>query len=111
MASRANAAPFLQQLVALDTTKEPDSAHMDCDSSADNDDDPPGLQLAGNGGDGMFEAAVVQLVAAMQGSTEGFAAAMLDGIADLAAAAGLLRKPAGDLAETSEQQHGVFTGP
>jgi hypothetical protein len=58
----------------------------------------------------MFEAAVVQLVAAMQGSTEGFAAAMLDGIADLAAAAGLLRKLAGDMAEATGQQHGVFTG-
>jgi hypothetical protein len=83
---------------------------MDCDSSADETADATGLQLAGNGGDGMFEAAVVQLVAAMQGSTENFAAAMLDGIADLAAEAGLLRKPSGDMAAATGQQHGVFTG-
>lgn len=109
VASRDSAAPFLQQLVALDPNRESDSTHMDLDSSAE-DDEAPGLQLAGNSGDGMFEAAVVQLVAAMQGSTDGFMAAMLDGIADLAAAAGLLRKPASDVDDGAGQQQWTFTG-
>ncbi len=109
VASRDSAAPFLQQLIALDPTREFDPAdHMaDDDSSSDEPtgDESSGLQLEGNGGDGVFEGAVVQLVAAMQGTTAGFVAAMLDGIADLAAAAGLMRKP-GD----GTEEHGRFTG-
>lgn len=67
VASRDSAAPFLQQLVALDPTREADAAQMGgLEDSAAGEDEPAGLQLAGNGGDGMFEGAVVQLVAAMQ---------------------------------------------
>lgn len=71
VASRDSAAPFLQQLVALDPTREADAAaHMggglEDSAAAGGEDEPAGLQLAGNGGDGMFEGAVVQLVAAMQ---------------------------------------------
>jgi hypothetical protein len=139
-ASRDTAAPFLQQLIALDPARDAAAAgagaSMDTDSSSrgrgssssrrhaavaqqeedTEGDELPGLQLSGNGGDGMFEAAVVQLVAAMEGSGAGFMAAMLDGSAALAAAAGLLRKPAaaaaaGDAAgEGVEQRHAVFTG-
>jgi hypothetical protein len=53
------------------------------------------MQLAGAGGDGAFEAAVAALVMAVQGSPSSYTAAMLDGVASLAAAAGVLRKPGG----------------
>ena len=109
MASRDTAAPFLEQLIALDPTRDFDPAtNMADDSNNDSDggcDESSGLQLEGNGGDGMFESAVVQLVAAMQGTTAGFVSAMLDGIADLAAGAGLLRKPA-----DGADEHVSFTG-
>ena len=123
VASRDSAAPFLQQLMLMDPLREADSAAaaaagggrgVDADADAD---DSPSLQLAGNGGDGMFEAAVVQLVAALHGgSLAGFREAMLEGIAGLAAAAGLLRKPAGgydsnssDMCDDAELQ-ASFTG-
>jgi hypothetical protein len=66
-----------------------------------------GLQLAGNGGAGLFEAGVVQLVASLHGSAAGFTGAMLEGLGGLAAAAGLLRKP---VADAGGDQHGAFTG-
>lgn len=77
-----------------------------------------GMQLAGNGGDGAFEGAVVSLVAALQGgpAAPGFMGAMLEGIAALAAAVGLLRKPVAAAAEGEtgeqevEQHHFLFTG-
>lgn len=118
VASRDSAAPFLQQLISLDPTREPDQHGPDTTAAAE--EEPVGLQLAGNGGDGLFEAAVVQLVLALHGSGAGFMAAMLDGIAALAAAAGLLRKPAAadssDMRDDAEdqqqqlQQHVAFTG-
>jgi hypothetical protein len=89
------AAPYLQQLIGLDPQSE---VEQDADAMSDGDDDEAadaaaGLQLAGNGGEGLFEAAVTQLVLAVQGAGAGFTVAMLDGIAPLAAAAGLLAKP------------------
>lgn len=89
------AAPVLRQLVSLDPTaiaEQVDADLSDADSDGDGDlmPVPAGMQLAGNGGDGHFEAAVVQLVLAVQGAGAGFTVAMLDGIAQIAAGAGLL---------------------
>ncbi|WIA22943.1 hypothetical protein OEZ85_001312 [Tetradesmus obliquus] len=98
-ASRSMAAPYLQQLIGLDPQSE---AEQEDELMSDDDDDAAdaaaaaGLQLAGNGGEGLFEAAVTQLVLAVQGAGAGFTVAMLDGVAPLAAAAGLLAKPGGE---------------
>uniref|UniRef100_A0A383VSX8 Nuclear condensin complex subunit 3 C-terminal domain-containing protein n=1 Tax=Tetradesmus obliquus TaxID=3088 RepID=A0A383VSX8_TETOB len=96
-ASRSMAAPYLQQLIGLDPQAEAeqeDEPMSDDDEAADAA--AAGLQLAGNGGEGLFEAAVTQLVLAVQGAGAGFTVAMLDGVAPLAAAAGLLAKPGGE---------------
>lgn len=93
------AAPYLQQLIGLDPQSE---AEQEDELMSDDDDDAAdaaaaaGLQLAGNGGEGLFEAAVTQLVLAVQAAGAGFTVAMLDGVAPLAAAAGLLAKPGGE---------------
>eukprot|EP00879_Flechtneria_rotunda_P029638 GHRR01032070.1.p2 GENE.GHRR01032070.1~~GHRR01032070.1.p2 ORF type:complete len:200 (+),score=99.69 GHRR01032070.1:674-1273(+) len=95
-ASRCMALPYLQQLIALSPATESKQlqalqGHPDADdSSSVSSVDTAGLQLVGNGGDGQFEAAVVQLVLAVQGSDAEFISTMLDGIAALAAGAGLL---------------------
>jgi hypothetical protein len=91
-ASRSMAAPYLQQLIGLDP-QSPAEQEDDAMSNDEAADAAAGLQLAGNGGEGLFEAAVTQLVLAVQGAGAGFTLAMLDGIAPLAAAAGLLAKP------------------
>lgn len=98
-ASRDMAMPYLQQLLCLNPLADVEQQGADM---SDSDDEAAeagaaaGLQLAGNSGDGMFEAAVVQLVLAVQGAGGGFMVAMLNGIASLAAAAGLLAKPGSD---------------
>jgi hypothetical protein len=99
VASREAAGPYLQQLLALDPTAEAAAA-----AAGD------GMQLAGAGGDGAFEGAVAALLLAVESSPAGFSCAMLDGLASLAAAAGLLGKPgfsghaAGDSARFSGER-------
>lgn len=90
-ASRDVAAPCLQQLLALTPCSEAQSVPAPAGAAEDSQ----GMQLAGAGGDGAFEAAVAALVMAVQGSPSSYTAAMLDGVASLAAAAGVLRKPGG----------------
>jgi hypothetical protein len=55
------------------------------------------MHLVGNGGDGLFEGCVVQLVLQVQGGAgSSFTASVLEGLVPLAAAAGVLRKPQAD---------------
>lgn len=90
------ALPYMQQLISLDPLAGAEQAADDMSDSSDEDDEVSaavaGLQLAGNGGDGQFEAAVTHLVMAVQGAGSGLIGAMLGGIAPLASAAGLLAK-------------------
>ncbi|KAF6263324.1 nuclear condensing complex subunit [Scenedesmus sp. NREL 46B-D3] len=92
-ASRSMAGPYLQQLIGLDPQSEAEQEDGAMSDDGEAAGATAGLQLAGNGGDGLFEAAVTQLVLAVQGAGAGFVVTMLDGIAPLAAAAGLLTKP------------------
>jgi hypothetical protein len=95
-ASRSMAGPYLQQLIGLDPQSEAEQENMVMSDDDEAADSTAGLQLAGNGGEGLFEAAVTQLVLAVQGAGADFTVAMLDGVAPLAAAAGLLAKPGSD---------------
>jgi hypothetical protein len=92
-ASRSMAGPYLQELIGLAPQSEAEQEDAAMSEDDDAADASAGLQLAGNGGEGLFEAAVTQLVLAVQGAGAEFTVAMLDGIAPLAAAAGLLAKP------------------
>lgn len=85
------ALPYLHYLIGLDCASE--TENTDNSMLDEEEAEAVGLQLAGNGGDRSFEGAVVQLVLAVQGTEAGFCATMLDGIASLTVAAGMLTEP------------------
>eukprot|EP00775_Hariotina_reticulata_P011494 gene11494-11637_t len=113
-ASREVAGPYLQQLVSLNPSSQAEQDEGkggDCAANSVHVETRPpsqgsgffrrdyagGLQLVGNGGDGLYEGCLVQLVLQVQGGAgSGFTASLLEGLAPLAAAAGVLSKPQAD---------------
>lgn len=73
-----------------------------CRSEQDHEDDWEGVHLAGNGGAGMYESAVVALMRQVHCSVDDFAVAMLNTIADMASTWGL---PAEDRCDANAGPH------